>query len=843
MRTAFLLRTAWRDSHQNLGKLILFMSSIVLGIAALVAINAFNYNVSNDIDEQAASLLGADIAVSGNREASEVVLTALDSLPGARAREVDLLSMAYFPQIDESQFVRINALEGDFPFYGKLQTEPHGARTLLQETRQALVEESLMLQYDLNVGDSMRLGRATFHIGGRLKNAFGRAGISGSFAPTVYIPLADLEATGLIQRGSLVTYKYYQKVPPGFDTEAWQDARKQAFRTENMRIETVTDRKEDLSEAFEGLNTFLNLVALVALVLGCIGVASSVFIYVRDKVSSIAIFRCLGMTGAQAFFIYFAQISVLGVAGVLAGALIGSFVQTLLPVVLSDFLPLEVSTTVSWRAIAEGSVVGILVTVLFASLPLSTIRNVSPLRTLRTSSDEPGLSKDPLMWALIAAIAVSAFLFLWYLTGDVFDGLGFTGGLFAGFAVLFVVARAIIWTVRRFYPRRLNFVLRQGIANMYRPNNQTTTLLVSIGLGTAVLTTLFVTQGLILKNVARMDAGNQPNTILFGIENDQRDSLAEMTREFDLPLIQQVPIVTMRLEGWQGRSRAEWLADTNRTAETWAIQREARVTYRDTLDDNEELITGTFTGRRKAPGDTIFISLAQAYADALDVDIGDQLVFNVQGARLETYVGSIRKIDYANMNTRFFIVFPTGVLEDAPQFHVIVTKTPDAATTADYRAAVVRTFPNVSVVDLTTILEALSDVLRKVSYIIKFMAVFCILTGLIVLISSLLLSRYQRIRESVLLRTLGASRRQVMQINTTEYLAIGALSAATGIVIALAGSYLLARFQLELDFAISWLPIALVFVIVTGLTTAIGMLNTREVVQKPPLEVLRKEAE
>jgi len=307
-----------------------------------------------------------------------------------------------------------------------------------------------------------------------------------------------------------------------------------------------------------------------------------------------------------------------------------------------------------------------------------------------------------------------------------------------------------------------------------------------------------------------------------------------------MPIIQQVPIVTMRLEGWKGRTKAEWLADTTRKAETWAINREARVTFRDTIDNSEKLVKGVYTGH-VAAGDSIKISLADGFAEAMDVGIGDEIDFNVQGTLLRTWVGSLRKIEFNSMMTRFFIVFPTGVLEDAPQFQVLVTKSPDVTTTAKYRSEVVRTFPNVSVVDLASILVALNEILDKVSYVIRFMAVFCILTGLIVLLSSLMLSKYQRIRESVLLRTLGARRRQVLWINAVEYALLGGLSAATGIIIALLSSWLLAHFQFKLDFDIRWMPVIAVFVFVTLLTLLIGLLNTREVVNKPPLEVLRKE--
>ena len=225
----------------------------------------------------------------------------------------------------------------------------------------------------------------------------------------------------------------------------------------------------------------------------------------------------------------------------------------------------------------------------------------------------------------------------------------------------------------------------------------------------------------------------------------------------------------------------------------------------------------------------------------MDVTLGDELLWNVQGALIKTYVGSIRTIEFRSMNTRFFVLFPTGVLEQAPQFQVLVTKSPDVATTAAYRRDVVKAFPNVSVIDLGTILSALNDVLTKVSYVIKFMAGFSILTGLIVLIASLLLSKFQRIKESVLLRTIGANRKQIFMINATEYTVLGSLSALTGIGLSLIASYFFATRTLELDFNIQWMPIVWVFLFVVGLTVTIGLLNSRDVINKSPLEVLRKE--
>jgi putative ABC transport system permease protein len=404
------------------------------------------------------------------------------------------------------------------------------------------------------------------------------------------------------------------------------------------------------------------------------------------------------------------------------------------------------------------------------------------------------------------------------------------------------MASFIMYLIKKFFPRKWSFVFRQGLSNLFRPNNQTQTLIVSIGLGTAVLTTLFIIQGLLLNNVAGMDAGNQPNMILYGIERTQAEEVSKITASYDMPVIQQVPIVTMRLEEWKGRTKEEWMTDTTARVRGWAANREARVTYRDSLDSSEELVKGNFVGSFDAAiDDSIFISLGDSYARGLNVEIGDEMVWNVQGARITTYISSLRKINFDQMTARFFILFPTGVLEEAPQFRVLVTKSPDNLTTVNYRKEVVKAFPNVSVVDLGSILAAVSSILDKVSYIIKFMAVFSILTGLIVLLSSLLLSKYQRIKESVLLRTLGANKRQILSINAVEYALIGALAAAAGILLSIIGAYLLATFQLDLEFNIKWLPIVAVFLLVTFMTMFIGMFNSRDVIRKAPLEVLRKE--
>lgn len=839
---AYLAKLAFRDSRKNKGRLFLYMSSIILGVTALVAINSFNYNLKRDIDVQSKSLLGADLRISANKALTDSLFQRVDSLPGETAMEQELFSMAYIPKSDAAQFVRIKAIDGAFPFYGNLETLPKNSSDEYQSKGFALVDDGLMLEHSLEIGDSIKLGEKRFEIGGRLTSSFGSVGLGSGFAPSIYIGLQYLNDTRLVQPGSLVNYSYFYKLPADFDTEEWENNpdRRQAFRSESFRVTTIDDQKRNLDEAFSGLNSFLNLIALVSLILGCIGVASSVLIYIRNKIPSIAILRCLGMKPGQSFWVYFIQTSGLGLLSVLIGVVLGSAIQVLLPIVLRDVLPYQVDLQISPRAMLEGAVIGFVVTSLFSMIPLVSIRKVSPLRTLRAGIEDLSTDRDPLKWFLMILVVVFLFGFLFFLTEDLKAAGAFTLGILSGFVILYLVSLSIMWVLRKFVPRDWSFAFRQGLSNLYRPNNQTQTLIISIGLGTSILTILFVVQALLLSNVRSMDAGNQPNTILYGIETNQIDALSTLTDSFDLPIIQQVPIVTMRLAGWKGKTKAQWMADSTRTAERWAINREARVSYRDTLEMDEELLEGNLIPYSQGK-DSIYISLEEGFAEALDVQIGDELVWNVQGAMIKTYLGSLRKIQFRSMRTRFFILFPEGVLEKAPQFHVLVTKTPNNNILADYRKSVVRAFPNISVVDLGSILKTLNSILSKISYVIKFMAGFSILTGIIVLISSLYLSKFQRIKESVLLRTLGARSAQIFKIQAIEYLLLGTLSAATGIVLALIGSYLITRYQLELEYTIDWLPIIGIFVFIVSIVVIIGVLNSREVLQKSPLEVLRRE--
>jgi putative ABC transport system permease protein len=364
---------------------------------------------------------------------------------------------------------------------------------------------------------------------------------------------------------------------------------------------------------------------------------------------------------------------------------------------------------------------------------------------------------------------------------------------------------------------------------------------VSIGLGTAFICTLFFIQKLLIDQVTLSSRESQPNMVLFDIQSNQQAQVVRLTRQHRLPVLQQVPIVSMRLEEVNGLTGTDVRRDTTLDISPRAFTREYRVTYRDTLIDSEKLTAGKWSGQAAAAQTHVPISLEEDFAGRIQVTIGDTLLFNVQGALIPTVVGSLRKIEWNRVQTNFLVVFPAGVLEAAPQFHVLMTRVPSNEASARFQQALVQRFPTISVIDLGLILKTLDELLEKIAFVIRFMATFSILTGVVVLIASVLISKFQRIQESVLLRTLGASRRQILVINGLEYSFLGILAAATGIVLAVGGSWALARFSFEIPFRPVLWPVLILFLGVVLLTVTIGLLNSRGILNRPPLEVLRSE--
>ena len=835
----WLGKMAWRDSRSHRRKLLLFTGSIAIGIGAFVGLSSLSSALQGAMDEQAAALLGADLALVSRQPFTPAAEALIDSLGGVQARQVAFNSMIYLPKSEGTRLAQIRALTGPFPFYGELKTAPAEAAHRFRTQPQALVDEALMLQFGAAVGDTIKIGDTVFRIGGRLLRIPGENALFSDIQPRVYISMSYLDRTGLIQRGSRVTYSAFFRFAEQ-DVQALAKSIRPHARANRLRLETIADRKARLGRTLNNLYRFLNLGSFIALLLGGVGVASTIHTYTKQKLPTVAVLRSLGATARQTVLIYLLQAGGMGLVGALAGALLGVGVLHLLPNVLANVLPLEVEPRFDLLAVLEGLGLGVGLSLLFAARPLLVLGKTSPLLTLRASFEDTQPADSRLLrWALYLGIVLTTALFAYRLTGHWPLALGFVGGVGAAFALLVLTARAIIYGTRRFLPASWSYIWRQGLANLYRPNNQTALLMLGLGLGTFLISTLFLTQTSLLSHIKSVGSDQNPNVVLFDIQTDQRPALNALVAAMDLPLLQQMPIVTMHIHSVKGQPARAMRRDTtasNRRG-NWALRHEYRATYRDFLTETEEIVAGTW--RRQPAGDTLYVSLETGVASSLGVGVGDSLTFDVQGVPIEVVVGSLRRVNWQRIMPNFLVVFPPGILEPAPQSHVLVTRAATTEQMAALQRATVRRFPNVSVIDLGIILSTVDTILDKVSLVVRFMAFFSVSVGLIVLVGVIASSRYQRLEESVLLKTLGASRRQVVAITALEYLFLGAFAAAAGVILSLGGVWALSRYLFEIGFAPNYLPVLLAFAAVSLLTVAVGMISSRGVHTSPPLEVLR----
>ncbi|MCY4546117.1 MAG: FtsX-like permease family protein [Gemmatimonadetes bacterium] len=843
LRLKWLLNMAWRDSRTYRRRLLLYMSSIILGTAALVSIRTLGDSMRTAVNLESRALLGADLDINTRRAFSDSAEVFLRSLGGAQSRQTSFASMVAFPRSASSRLVQVRALEGDFPYYGELETSPPDAAQRFRTQGSALVDDNLMIQHGAEVGDSIRVGLRTFEIEGRLIAIPGETAAMSTIGPRVYIPLADLESTALIQPGSRATYRALFRFDDSVDVQALVDSHGTDTAARwGMDWDTVADRQAGLERSLGNLYRFLNLSGFIALILGSVGVASAIHTYVRRKRGTIAVLRCLGAEGRHTVTIYVIQAVSIGVIGSSIGAAAGFLVLGVLPALIQDFVPFELDIRYSFLPVLQGMGLGLLMALLFALLPLIAVRDISPLLTLRSSVETPSRgARDPWRLALIAVLVTGIVLFSVTQSRQWYQGVGFAAGLIVAFALLSFVARGLIATARRLLPARWPYVWRQGMANLFRPDNQTVTMVVALGLGAFLLTTLYLLQFSLVGHISQVGGERQSNMVLFDIQPDQRDDIVESLERNGLPVMQQTPVVSMRLAGLNGRTTAEIMQDSTGRSPRWALRREYRSTYRGHLEDAETLLDGTLQPRVDGEHDAVLVSVEKSIADRLGVGIGDEIVFDVQGVPVKTTVGSLRAVDWQRVQPNFFMVFPEGVLEEAPQFHVIVTRIDDPQVSARFQQETVSRFPNVSMIDLSLILGTLNDILGKVSLIVRFMALFSVFTGVIVLVGVVTNSRLQRMQESVLLKTLGGSRNQILKIMSIEYLFLGVIGAVTGVVLAYAATWILATFVFNISFIPAFIPVVAVIGGISAITITVGMLASTGIYRQSPLEVLRSE--
>jgi putative ABC transport system permease protein len=848
-RTRSLFALAWRESRTARRRLLLYMSSISLGVAALVAIDSFSENVTGSVHEQARALLGGDISLSAREPYPPQVVALLDSLRSTGVgitQSTQFASMALIARTGATRLVQVRAVGPSYPFYGEITSDPAGAWPALYTDRYAVVDPALLLSLGARPGDTLSLGMGRFVVTGTLKSVPGEVGISASVQPRVYIPDKYLVETGLLVFGSRADYETLVKLPPSLSTTRFVGRFRDRLSHANVRLRTVAENEYNLTQAIDQLRDFLAVVGLVSLLLGGIGVASGVHAFVMRKIDTVAVLRCLGATSWQVLFIYVAQAAAMGFLGALAGTVLGVGIQFAFPRAVADFLPVDVRVTLAPSALGLGLVVGVWVALVFAMRPLVALRRVSPLQALRRESDADvlrGRPGDPLRFGVSAAIVASIIVLGIGRSDSLQRGLGFSVAIMIAVGVLWVSAALLSGGARRFVRPRWSFALRQGIANLYRPGNQTRAVVLSLGFGVFLMSTLYQVQHSLLSALGQRLEQARANVVFYDIQEDQARGLDSTIRTAGFPIFEQTPIVPMRLAAINGRSVSDLLADSvgPRARPRWALRREFRSTFRDTLLSSEKLVAGRWFGATAKGQDTLSeISLEQGLARELRVALGDTLAWNVQGVIVPVRLTSLREVNWASFEPNFFAVFTPRALDRAPKQFVVLTRARTPSEVARLQRVVISRYPNVSTIDLTLVQRTITNVLAKVTTAIRFMALITLALGIPVLFSAVAATRRERLREGVLLKTLGATRHQIGRIMLAEYALLGALGSLTGVLLSVGGAWALLHWIFHIAFVPSVVPALLVAIVMMALAIIIGLLTGREVFAETPMAALRE---
>jgi putative ABC transport system permease protein len=839
---------AWRESRTARRRLLLYMSSISLGVAALVAIDSFSANIVQSVKDQSRSLMGGDVSFNSSKPFSPAVDSLFDSLSHhgfSFARLTTFPSMAVVPRNSGTRFAQVRGVTDNYPFYGGVTTEPAGRWSLLTQGPNAIVDPSILTSLNARIGDTLRLGFGTFTIVATIKDVPGAAGIAEMLGPRIFIPAKYVAETQLLVFGSTADRTVLAKLPPGVDPDKFVKPFKKRLDDQQVRTRTVTQTEMSTQDAIENLTDFIAIVGLVALLLGGIGVASGVRAFVARKIDTVAVLRCLGASSGQVMTIYVVQAAAMGLLGAAAGAALGVVIQFLLPQALTGFLPIDVKVTLVPTAVLTGLAVGGWIALIFALRPLLALRNVSPLQTLRRDTDADVLR---MRWTDAPRIIVNAALVLSVLgialsraqtTRQAFAISAATG---AAILALAVSAGFLSWAARKGLRTGWPYVFRQGVANLYRPGNQTRAVTLALGFGAFLVSTLYLVQSNLLRRFTTAATEARGNIVFFDVQQDQAAGLDSIVRRGN-DVVQLAPVVTMRIAAINGKRVTDMKPTVRGQAgrAAWALRREFRSTYRDKPAASETIVAGKWFSDSavKYARDTGEISLEEGIAKELNVKLGDVISWNVQGVEIPTRITSLRKVVWTRFEPNFFVVFAPPVLKGAPNQYVMLAQVKDPAAVSLVQREVVNRFPNVSSIDLTAIKRTVDRIVGKVSLAIRFMALFSLAVAIPVLFSAVSATRRERIREGVLLKTLGATRGQIARILLAEYSLLGLMGGLTGMLLSLAGGWAVVRYIFKTPFAPAFVPVAGIAAAIVGLTLLIGLLAGRDVFRETPVTALR----
>ena len=851
-------KIAAREMRSSRGKFLFVLLSVAIGVAALTGVRGFSASFRTTLLMRARSIMAADLAARMFQQPTPGQQQGLDEIraTGAQITTVtEMLSMASSPKSMDPILVAVKAVDPAlYPFYGEVELSPASGLKSALGPHSVAVGDDLLLRLGLHVGDDLKVGGQLFRIAASVVNEPDR--LSGSFAagPRVLMSRDALESTGLLAPGNHANERFLFKLPPPSDGRPVSDT---AIADLKARLETLlpeaqlTDYREANPTVTQGLDqatSLLSLMSLVALVLGAVGVAMAMRAHLQQRLDTIAIMKSLGARSTQIMKIYLLQTLLLGLAGGVLGVLFGIAVQLAFPHVLPKVLDVQTQLHIQPRAILVGLGSGVLTTLLFTLPPLLDIRSVRPILILRRAVEE---NDDPFVSAVlkkitknIAQIVATALILAGLaaiamtLSDSVEVGKWFSAGLVGVLLILLAASAALLWALKFFLNRtrlHLPSALRHGLANLYRPGNPSAALLAALGMGVMQIMTVYLVQRAVVTELHIASAPNIPNVFLVDIADTEINGMRTLlkaqpgiTAEPEL-----LPVTTSRIEAIDGVA-----ADHAKLKNTpRRMLRSINLTWADAAPPGTKVVAGEWWKPDETRPE---VAISQRQADRLGVKLGSIITFAAQDSQINATVVALTSSNGQHAYSRAEFTLPHAALKGLPVIwyggvHVA------PAQVSQFQRALYLAYPTVTVINVAQAIETVRAVVIQITYVIQFLAAFSIFAGIIILASSIAGTRYRRIREVVVLKTLGATRARIATIFSIEFAVLGLVAGIVGIGFA----NLIVRVLENRVFNVAYKSQLLLnlgaLLTIAALTVVTGWAASHRVLGQKPLEVLRDE--
>jgi putative ABC transport system permease protein len=827
-------RLARRELSGGIRGFRIFLLCLTLGVMAIAAVGSLSDAIVAGLKRDAKSILGGDVDISLTQQpATPEQLAFLTAHSAALSATLDMRAMAIQPDGGQRTLIQLKSVDSAYPLYGAASFDPPADLAAVFDDKGAAIEPSLAARLHLKIGDPLRIGDAVLIVRGLIGHEPDRAVSGFDFGPHVLISPASLTATGLIQPGSLVTYHYRLKLAPGTDLTAWRADLATAFPGAGWRIRDYGQASPGIQNFVERMGLFLTLVGLTTLLVGGVGIGNAVSSYLATRQVSIATLKCLGAPGRLIFATYLLLVSVLALLGIAIGIVVGALAPYLAGGVFGDLLPVPLALGVYPGALALAALFGILTMLAFTLWPLGRAVDVKAASLFReVVAGAAGRPRRPYLAGIALAVIALAALAVVSAEQHRFAAyfVAATAGSFATFRLVGSGLMALAGRLGRSGSPRL----RLALGNLYRPGAATVSVVLSLGLGLTVLVVVATLQGNLAHEVADRLPAQAPTFFFIDLQPSQIGEFNDILKSIPgVGKVEEVPSLRGRITKINHiqSEQAKVAPDA-----TWAIDSDRGLTYAADAPAGSHIVAGEWwPADYKGPP---LISLDAALAKGFGVEVGDTLTLNVLGRDIEARIGNLRQIDWSTLGINFAVIFAPGALEAAPHTFIAIART-DAGAEEPVLRQVTDRLPNVSAIRVKDALDTVNGILASIGAAARAVGALSLLAGTLVLGGAMVASHHRRVQDAVILKVLGATRRDIVEAFLLEYALLGLSTAILAALIGSVAAWAVVTQMMKAEWAFLPLTIGATLVLATLATMAMGLVGTWRALGQKAAPLLR----